>query len=255
MPLIDTHAHLYLPEFSNDIHDVVARASRNSVEKILLPNIDRHSVDDLMNLCKAFPDICIPMTGLHPTSVNEHYPEDIEFFEHELAQNNYIAVGEIGIDLYWDKTYYKEQLDAFKMQLNIALKNNLPVVIHARNSFDEILNVLDQYKQTGLTGVLHSFTGTFHQAEHALNLGFCLGVGGISTFKNAGVGEVIAAQPLERLILETDSPYLAPVPYRGKRNESAYVKHIATHLAKLKNVTVAEIENITTANAQKLFNL
>lgn len=255
MPLIDTHAHLYLPEFEQDIDAVINHSREKGVERILLPNIDTSTIEPLSNLVQRFPDMLLPMMGLHPTSVKADYHKQLEIIFKELKQENYVAVGEIGIDLYWDKTHYKEQVKAFEAQIDVAIDMDLPIVVHARDSFDAILEVLHKYNGSTLKGVLHSFTGNQDQAQQAIDLGFHLGVGGISTFKNSGVGEIIANQPLERLILETDSPYLAPTPKRGKRNESAYVCYVAEKLAELKKKPIQEIEKITTANAQKLFKL
>ena len=255
MSLIDTHAHLYLPEFNEDIHEVMNRAKENGVERILLPNIDSSSIKPLLNLVDKYPDELVPMMGLHPTSVNADFETELNIVREILQERKFCAIGEIGIDLYWDKTFFKEQVRAFKTQIEIALDFGLPIVVHARDSFDEILDVLEQYRDTKLRGVLHSFTGNFKQAEQAIDLGFYLGVGGISTFKNSGVGAVIAQQPLSNLILETDSPYLAPTPKRGKRNESSFVRYVAEKLAEYNQMQVSEIEHITTTNAQKLFQL
>lgn len=255
MSLIDTHAHLYLPEFNEDIHEVMNRAKENGVERILLPNIDSSSIKPLLNLVDKYPDELVPMMGLHPTSVNADFEAELNIVRETLQERKFCAIGEIGIDLYWDKTFFKEQVRAFKTQIEIALDFDLPIVVHARDSFDEILDVLEQYRDTKLRGVLHSFTGNFKQAEQAIDLGFYLGVGGISTFKNSGVGAVIAQQPLSNLILETDSPYLAPTPKRGKRNESSFVRYVAEKLAEYNQMQVSEIEHITTTNAQKLFQL
>ena len=255
MSLIDTHAHFYLPEFNEDIHEVMNRAKENGVERILLPNIDSSSIKPLLNLVDKYPDELVPMMGLHPTSVNADFEAELNIVRETLQERKFCAIGEIGIDLYWDKTFFKEQVRAFKTQIEIALDFDLPIVVHARDSFDEILDVLEQYRDTKLRGVLHSFTGNFKQAEQAIDLGFYLGVGGISTFKNSGVGAVIAQQPLSNLILETDSPYLAPTPKRGKRNESSFVRYVAEKLAEYNQMQVSEIEHITTTNAQKLFQL
>ncbi len=255
MSLIDTHAHLYLPEFNEDIHEVMNRAKENGVERILIPNIDSSSIKPLLNLVDKYPDELVPMMGLHPTSVNADFETELNIVRETLQERKFCAIGEIGIDLYWDKTFFEEQVRAFKTQIEIALDFDLPIVVHARDSFDEILDVLEQYRDTKLRGVLHSFTGNFKQAEEAIDLGFYLGVGGISTFKNSGVGAVIAQQPLSNLILETDSPYLAPTPKRGKRNESSFVRYVAEKLAEYNQMQVSEIEQITTTNAQKLFQL
>lgn len=255
MELIDTHSHLYLEEFNEDIVEVVQRAKEAGLTNILLPNIDKYSLQSLLSLCNNFPDFFLPMIGLHPTSVKEDFKSQLELVEKELQTGKYIAVGEIGIDLYWDKTFKEQQVDAFKHQIELALTYDLPIVVHARDSFDEIFQVLNLYENKGLTGVMHSFTGTSEHARKAIDMGFYIGVGGISTFKNADVGRIIAEQPLEKLLLETDSPYLAPTPKRGKRNESSFLIHIASHLAKLKGTNIDEISSVTTQNAKELFKL
>ncbi|MDA3866255.1 MAG: TatD family hydrolase [Salinivirgaceae bacterium] len=255
MGYIDTHAHLYASEFNEDIVEVINRALENNVEKILLPNIDLESILPLKSLVELQPNLFFPMMGLHPTSVNENYEHDLTIIKEELDTGKYIAVGEIGIDLYWDKTFAVQQEQAFIQQIEMALKLNLPIVVHARESFTEILEILKKYKSTTLKGVLHSFTGTKKQANEAIALGFYIGVGGISTFKNAGIGEIVKDLPLEKLILETDSPYLAPTPHRGKRNESSFLVHIAQKLATLKGTTPETIQSVTTHNANELFQL
>lgn len=255
MKLIDTHAHLYATEFTEDLEDVIERAKQNNIYKVLLPNIDEKSIEPLKSLIQKDSDFFVPMMGLHPTSVKSNYKKILLSIKNELQTGKYIAVGEIGIDLYWDKTFIKEQTVAFHTQIEYALEYNLPIAVHARDSFSEILEILETYKNTSLQGVLHSFTGTTEEAKQAIDLGFYIGVGGITTFKNSGLGRIIANQPLNKLILETDSPYLAPTPLRGKRNESAFLIHIAHNLAKLKNTTIEEISNATTQNAKNLFKL
>jgi TatD DNase family protein len=255
MSFIDTHSHLYLEEFNSDIEQVVHRAKDAGLSNILLPNIDKDSLQPLNSLCEKYPGFFLPMIGLHPTSVKEDYKEELQIVDDEVKKGKYIAIGEIGIDLYWDKTYKIQQIHAFEHQIELALKYKLPIVVHARESFDEIFDVLKNYKNKGLTGVMHSFTGTEDDAKKALDMGFYIGVGGISTFKNSEVGRIIAAQPLDKLLLETDSPYLAPTPKRGKRNESSYIVHIAEHLANSKGVDVDEIATITTKNAKELFKI
>lgn len=255
MTFIDTHSHLYLDEFHEDITEVVQRAKDAGLSNILLPNIDQDSLQPLKKLCNQYPGFFQPMIGLHPTSVKEDYEKQLKMVQNELNSNKYIAIGEIGIDLYWDKTFKKQQIHAFEHQIELALQYELPIVVHARDSFDEIFEVLKNYKNKRLTGVMHSFTGTIEHAREALDMGFYIGVGGISTFKNSEVGRIIAEQPMEKLLLETDSPYLAPTPKRGKRNESSFIVHIANHLANLKGMNVDEVSAITTKNAKELFNL
>ncbi len=255
MQFIDTHTHLYLPEFDNDRDEVIGRAIENGVNRLLLPNIDEDSIDPMMNMVKRYPGICYPMIGLHPTSVREDYDEQLKIIKSRIDHENFIAIGEIGIDLYWDKTYIKEQTNIFKEQIVLALKYDLPVVIHCRDSFDEIFSALDDFRVNSPRGVFHAFTGTYEQALKAIELGFLLGVGGIVTFKNAGIDKVISQTGADSIILETDSPYLAPTPNRGKRNESSYLVHIAEKVAAITGKSVSEIANITTGNAVNLFRL
>lgn len=255
MTFTDTHAHLYSPEFTDDIDNVVNRAIAAGVHKILLPNIDEESIAQLQNLTKQYPEVFSPMMGLHPTSVKANYKNILSQIKKELETGHYIAVGEIGIDLYWDKTFATEQTDAFHAQIKMALDYNLPIVVHARDSFNEIFEVLNDYTQTNLKGVFHSFTGTTTDAEKIIDMGFYIGVGGISTFKNSKLQEIIAKIPLDKILLETDSPYLAPTPHRGKRNESSFIPHIALNLAQLKKTTLAEVALRTTQNAKNLFTI
>ena len=252
---IDTHAHLYLPEFDADREGAVETAVYRGVKRILLPNIDSTTIGPMNMLAEKFPGICYPMMGLHPTSVKENYEEELYLVEKELNERNYSAVGEIGIDLYWDKTHLKEQTLAFSTQLDLALKYDLPVAIHARESFNEILEVLDGYKNKGMRGVFHAFTGTVEIAKDVVGRGFLLGVGGIITYKKSFLPDVIRETDLSNIILETDSPFLTPVPFRGKRNESGYIPYIAEAIAKIKDIPTEEVALITTSNACKLFQL
>ncbi len=254
--LIDTHAHLYANEFDNDRAVVIENALKNGVKKMLLPNIDLESIEGLHQLAETYPQICYPMMGLHPTSVNNNFKSVLTEMKTFIDSKNYIAIGEIGMDLYWDKTYINEQAEALKIQIEWAKEKKLPVVIHVREAFDEIFEVIDPLNDDNLFGVFHCFTGTLEQAKKILNYGgFKLGVGGVLTFKNSGLDQVIKGIGLEHLVLETDAPYLAPTPHRGKRNESAYVTIIADKLANVKGVSGAEINKITTQNAKTVFNL
>ena len=255
MQFIDTHTHLYLPEFDNDRDNVINRAIKNGVTKLLLPNIDSVSIDPMMNLHRKYPGICYPMIGLHPTSVREDHSEQMKLIRSQTDRNQFVAIGEIGIDLYWDKTYVKEQITIFKEQVNLAIQHNLPIVIHSRDSFDEIFRALDDFSNNPPAGVFHAFTGTYEQARKAIDMGFLLGVGGIVTFKNAGIDRVIEQTGADRIILETDSPYLAPTPNRGKRNESSYLILIAERVATITGKSIEEIADITTSNAMNLFSL
>lgn len=253
--LVDTHAHLYLEQFDEDRDAMLQRASDNGVDTILLPNIDSTTTKRLWNLVDARPKQCKPMMGLHPCSVAENMKEELKHVRDELETDKYIAVGEIGIDLYWDKTFIEEQIHAFEQQMEWAKELDLPVAIHCRNSFEEIFTSVEKVQNGNLKGVLHCFTGTEQQALRAINLGLHLGLGGVLTFKNSGVEKAIENIPLDKLILETDSPYLAPTPFRGKRNESAYTLNVAQKLAEVKGLTLPEIAQSTTANAKNLFNL
>jgi len=252
---IDTHAHLYLPEFDADRESIVETAVYRGVKRILLPNIDSTTIGPLHKLADRFPGICYPMMGLHPTSVKDNFTKELERVEKELSSGGFYAVGEIGLDLYWDKTRLKEQNIAFGAQLDMALKYNLPVAIHARESFEEILDVLNEYKNKGLQGVFHAFTGTVEIAQDVVSRGFSIGIGGIITYKNSTLPDVIRETDLSHIILETDSPFLTPVPFRGKRNESSYIPYIAEAIGKIKDITLEEVARVTTANASKLFQL
>jgi TatD DNase family protein len=252
---IDTHAHLYLPEFDADRESVVETAVFRGVKRILLPNIDSTTIEPMHKLAEQFPGVCYPMIGLHPTSVKDNYREELDLVEKELSRRSYCAIGEIGIDLYWDKTYLKEQNIAFSEQLDMALKYDLPVAIHARESFHEILYILNGYRNTDLRGVFHAFTGTVEIARDVVSRGFLLGIGGIVTYKKTFLPDVIRETDLSYIILETDSPFLTPVPFRGKRNESSYIPYIAEAISKIKEIPLEEAARVTTANACKLFQL
>lgn len=255
MNLIDTHTHIYLPEFDSDRDAVVNRALSNGIVKLLMPNIDIHSVNQMLAAVARFPGICHPMAGLHPTSVKEDYLVQLEILEELWVKHKFIAIGEIGIDLFWDKTFIKEQMYALRRQIAFALVKGVPVVIHSRESFPEVFTILDEFEGTGLKGVLHAFTGTVIDAERAIRMGFMLGIGGIVTFKNSGLDKIVSCVGPENLILETDSPYLAPVPHRGKRNESSYIFLINKKLAEIMGMEEEEIAAITCANSIRLFNI
>ena len=255
MQYIDSHAHLYLPDFDEDREEVITRALNRDVTKILLPNIDMNSVEPMLKMVNNYAGVCFPMIGIHPTYVKEDYADQLLSVEHWINREKFIAIGEIGIDLYWDKEFLEEQIIAFRKQLEIALEFNLPVVIHCRESFDEISTIIDDFKGKGLKGVFHAFTGSIKQAAKVIDAGFMIGTGGIITFKNAGLDKTIAELGPDSIILETDSPYLAPVPYRGKKNESSYIPIIAGKIGELTGKSHAEIAEITTLNAIKLFNL
>jgi len=253
--LIDTHSHIYSTDFIHDLDEVIQRAYSNDVRKIMLPNIDSSSVKNLLNLVDTYPHICFPLMGLHPTSVNNDYLEELQLVEYWLKKRKFYGIGEIGIDLYWDKSFLEEQLHAFRVQLDLAKQYNLPVVIHVRDSFDEVYEVLNSVNDDQLTGVFHSFTGTIEQAKMVTDLGFKIGVNGIVTFKKSGLDEVIKQIDPSHLILETDSPYLTPAPFRGKRNESSYLVYVAQKIADLHQMTVGDVAKITTENARNLFGI
>jgi TatD DNase family protein len=255
MQLIDTHTHLYLPEFDTDRDEVVKRAIGSGISKMLLPNIDIQSVDQMMSSVNRYPGICYPMTGLHPTSVKADYLFQLEKLEDLFSRDNFIAIGEIGIDLYWDKTFIEEQLIAFKRQISFALDKNVPVVIHSRDAFPEVFSVVEEFKSTNLKGVFHAFSGLLDDAVRAIESGFKLGIGGIVTFKNSGLDKVVKEVGPEHLILETDSPYLTPTPFRGKRNESSYICIINKKLAEIFDKSEEEIASVTFSNSVELFNL
>ncbi|PLX00247.1 MAG: hydrolase TatD [Marinilabiliales bacterium] len=253
MIFADTHTHLYLNAFDDDRESVVKNAIDAGVDIMILPNIDSGSIEPLLELTDKFPEHCFPMMGLHPTSVKENYKAELKAVEDALDQREYVAIGEIGIDLYWDKTYFNEQVEAFKFQLEIALDLDLPVAIHTRDSMEETLEILALPEYRDVRGVLHCFSGDASQAKRAVDLGYYLGIGGVLTFKNSGLRGAIKDVPLSSIILETDAPFLAPVPYRGGRNESAYIPIIATHLSDLFGISREEVAMTTTNNALTLF--
>jgi len=252
---IDTHTHIFSQQFDNDIDEAVSRAKEAGLDMLLLPNIDIDSIEPMNNLCEKYPDYCFPMMGIHPTSVEKDFSKQLLVIESELAKGKYCAVGEIGIDLYWDKTLVEEQKLVFASQIDMALKYNLPIVIHARDSFDEIFDVLDNYKDRNLKGVFHSFTGSAEQALKAISMGFYIGINGIVTFKNSGLDKIIPQIDINNIVLETDAPYLAPVPYRGKRNESSYLPLIGSKISDILEINEKKVAEITSNNARKLFNL
>lgn len=254
LELIDTHAHLYLDAFAEDRKEMVVRAMQAGVKGIYLPNIDRSSIAPMLELEQAYPDFCFAMMGLHPCSVDENFREALSTVREWLESRHFCAVGEIGIDLYWDKSFRAQQEEAFLQQISWAIEFDLPIVIHARESLDIILDLIHPLKQPRLRGIFHCFGGTVHQAERIQDLGFLLGIGGVLTYKKAGLDEVLKSVPLSCLVLETDAPYLSPVPFRGKRNESAYLTYIASKLAEIYGTTVEEIGRQTSRTAEALFH-
>lgn len=252
---IDTHTHLYLEQFDKDRESVVAKAVNAGVEYMLLPNVDEETIQPMMELCAAFPVNCKPMMALHPASVKADFKEVLARIKPWFEKEKMHAVGETGIDLYWDKTFFTQQVQAFKTQIEWALEYDLPVVIHSRNSVQEIMEVLDGYRGKGLKGVMHCFPGNVEQAHWFTEFGFMLGIGGVVTYKKSMMAMVVEEVEAEYLILETDAPYLPPVPHRGKRNESSYIPIIAQKVAELKSTDVETIARVTTENAKKLFQL
>ena len=255
MKIIDTHTHLYLNQFKDDIDKVIQRSIDKGINKFIFPAIDSTHFDDMHDLKNKYPGSIYLMSGLHPTNVKENYKEELEFVVNSLKSHSYVAIGEIGIDLYWDKTYLKQQQDAFEFQIRLAIKNDLPIVIHCREAFDEIFEILDKENCSKLRGVFHCFTGTLEQANRAIRLGFKLGIGGVVTFKNGGIDKFLSQIDLKHIVVETDSPYLAPVPFRGKRNESSYITYVIDKLSEIYGLPIKEIASETTKNAEKVFAL
>lgn len=253
MFLIDTHTHLYSEEFDQDRDAAITRCLENGINKLYLPNVDSESIPRMLDLEKTYPEVCIAMMGLHPCSVKENYKEELTIVKEWLDKRYFVAVGEIGIDLYWDKTFINEQIEAFNLQMDWAIEKNIPIVIHCRDAFDEIFEVLSKRDKLPI-GIFHCFSGNLEQANKIIDLGgFKLGIGGVLTFKNSGLDKVVEQIDLKHLVLETDSPYLAPMPHRGKRNESSYTKLVAEKLAAIKNCSLEEIAEITTQNAKEVF--
>ncbi|WP_421890435.1 TatD family hydrolase [Marinoscillum sp.] len=253
MILIDSHAHIYTDEFKADIEEVIARAREVGVDRIYMPNIDHESIDDMLNMAEKYPGFCIPMMGLHPCSVKKDFEKQLYEVEEFLSKGGFCAVGEMGTDLFWDKTLFEEQKEAFRIQCELALRHQLPIVIHCRESIDETIALVKPYAKRGLTGVFHCFTGSLEQANEVIGLNFKLGLGGVATFKNGGMEPVIQGVSLEHVLLETDSPYLAPAPHRGKRNEPAYTQIVAQKIAEILDREVVEIGEITSQNSKTLF--
>lgn len=253
MILTDTHTHLYLEQFDGDRDEMVHRALDAGVKYMLLPNIDSDSMPRLLDLCSSYPENIFPMIGLHPTDVKSDWQDQLKRIMAHFQSHRFYAIGETGIDLYWDKTFLAEQKLALQFQVDLALEYQLPIVLHVRDSFDEVFEVLEANADKSLRGVFHCFTGTAGQAERAIDLGFMLGIGGVLTYKNSGLDKVLSGIDPEHLILETDSPFLTPNPFRGRRNESSYLRLVAARLAEIKGISVEEVASVTTLNAIRLF--
>ena len=249
---IDTHAHIYLDDFAADRADMLAESEKQSVRRIYMPNIDHTSIDNMLEL-ESRSRMCVATMGLHPCYVKKDFQRELYLVEEWLSKRKFAAVGEIGTDLYWDKTFWEQQQEAFTIQVNWAKQYNLPIIIHCRESIDETIALVEKLADGKLKGIFHCFSGNAAQAHRITKLGFLLGIGGVATFKNGGLDKVLPEVALEHLVLETDSPYLAPVPYRGKRNEPSYIPLIAHKLADIKKISVDEIKTVTTRNALTLF--
>ena len=254
MKLIDTHTHLYVKEFESDIDEVIRRANAEGVKKFYLPAIDSSETDAQLALESKYPDQIFAMAGLHPCSVKENFKDELEKIEEQLSQRAFAAIGETGLDFYWDATFSKEQYESLQMHIHWAIEYKRPLVIHTRNAMQETIDLVKKYSGKGLYGVFHCFSGTKENAIEIINAGFLLGIGGVLTFKNSGLAEAIKEVDLEKIVLETDSPYLAPVPFRGKRNESSYIKYVAEKLAEIKNIPIEEVAQQTNKNAEFLFS-
>lgn len=257
MKLVDSHSHLFLEEFAEDLPQVIARAQAAGVTHIFMPNIDSTTIEPMLRVCAQYPGYCFPMMGLHPTSVDADYEKELEIVARQLTQpNEFVAIGEIGVDLYWDTTYVEEQLLVFRQQIEWALEYDLPIVIHCRDAFDYIYKVMEAYKSAPLRGIFHSFTGSAAEAARILEFpGFYIGINGVVTFKKSTLPRVLQEVPLERIVLETDSPYLTPVPNRGKRNESANVKDTLAKIAEIYCQPPGEVASVTTGNSLKVFGI
>ena len=255
MQIIDTHTHLYLNQFKDDVDLVIERAKNSGIDKFIFPAIDSSHFKDMHELRNRYPENIYLMSGLHPVSVKDNYKEELNLVLKSLETHNYVGIGEIGIDLYWDKTFLKQQQEAFEFQIRLAISNNLPIVIHCRDGFDEIFEILDAEKCSKMRGIFHCFTGTLVQANRAINLGFNLGIGGVVTFKNGGIDKFLNKIDIKNIVLETDAPYSSPVPHRGKRNESFYVTYILKKISELYALNEQEIAKITSKNALEIFNI
>ena len=253
MYMIDTHAHLYDEQFDVDRDAVISRAVERGVGRMLLPNIDTETVLPMLETCRQYSGCCFPMLGLHPTSVNKNFEQQLEIIGSYLDKTEIVAIGETGIDLYWDKQYLGQQIESFRIQIDWAKKYRLPISIHCRKSYNEVISILKKEQDGSLTGVFHCFPGNLRQAEEVTALGFMLGIGGVVTYKYAELATVVKHIAIEHILTETDAPYLSPVPFRGKRNESAYICNIVQKIAELKSMSVQEVADATHTNAERIF--
>lgn len=255
MEFINTHSHVYTEKFDVDRDTIIAQAIQKGISKIILPDIDSQERKRLQETCKKYPDVCLPLFGIHPTSIQKNYKQEIEKLEQVVATEFCIGIGEIGIDLYWDKTFINEQIEAFIYQITLADKIQKPVVIHVRNSFNEIFDALAQIKNINFKGLFHCFSGDLKQAYKVLDMGFLLGIGGVVTYKNSGLLDIVKNVGISNIVLETDDPWLAPVPYRGQRNEPRYIIDIAEYISIHTGIPMPEIASVTTTNAKNMFSI
>ena len=255
MTLVDSHTHLYLEEFNLDRNEIIRKAIDSGVKYFFLPNVDSDTVVPLLNVSRAFPENCFPMIGLHPTSVNENFKMEFSKISEWIGKEKFVAIGEIGIDLYWDKTFFAEQIEVFKNQLFLAKELNLPVVIHSRNSMNEIFQVLKDKAFCDIKGIFHCYSGNVIQAKKVVEMGYLLGIGGVVTYKNSILPDVIREVGINNIVLETDAPYLTPVPFRGKRNESSYINLIAEKVSEILNIDKSVVAEFTTRNALTIFGI
>ncbi len=253
--MIDTHCHLYLAEFDTDIDVVLKRASDIGVTKFYLPAIDSAYNEQMKRLEDKFPGKCFAMVGLHPCSVKKNNLEEINHIKAILEQRKFYGIGETGLDFHWDKSFVKEQYECLEIHIELALQYDLPIILHTREATEETIEVIKKYKHTKLRGIFHCFGGSYEQAKKIIDLGFYMGIGGVVTYKNSGLNNVLSQIDLNNIVLETDAPYLSPVPFRGKRNESSYLRYIAQKIAEIKNITLEEVNLITNTNAQKIFDI
>ena len=253
--LIDTHSHIYLPEFDTDRAEMMARAGNEGVGLVLMPAIDTGTHETMQRIEADFQGKCLAMMGLHPCSVKENFEDELKILKENFEKRRFVAVGETGLDFYWDLSFTKEQYQSFQTQIELSLQYEIPVVIHSRNSVDECISMIKENQEGKLKGVFHCFSGNIEQAKQIIDLGFYLGIGGVVTFKNSGLDKVMKEVEMKHIVLETDAPYLAPVPFRGKRNECSYLKYVVEKLAEIKSVSHEEIKRMTTANAKELFSI
>lgn len=254
MILTDTHTHLYSKEFDSNQNELIQTAIDSGITRLFMPNVDSESIPGMFQVEKQFPNNCFAMMGLHPCSVGAKYQQELQVVEYWLNKRKFVAIGEIGIDLYWDKTFFEQQQDAFRTQIQLAKKYNIPYIIHSRNSFDEVYDIVNEFKEDKIKAIFHCFSGNVEQAQKVIALGnFKLGIGGVVTFKNSGLDKVVEAIDLKHLVLETDAPYLAPMPHRGKTNHPEYLMLIAKKIAEIKNISVEEVAEVTTQNSKEVF--